>query len=223
VATLEAIASAQVRDSREREYSWPTGEIKITASRVRSGEPSREKIERPQPDLGDEPTRVRVQKLCVAYAAGGRRAEDAEVLAEEYLQRALAGEDFTAMVVEHSDEATPDGEPVPGLVRVLNHGAFDVESLRAQFDVQIANRARVEELVDRYRRDEIGIEEFTKAKESLQREVMRQINALRWVQRNLTPPLFTKLAFELEPGEFGKTLVTGGGMLAGWYVVHRIE
>jgi hypothetical protein len=108
-------------------------------------------------------------------------------------------------------------------VRVLNHGAFDVESLRAQFDVQIANRARVEELVDRYRRDEIGIEEFTKAKESLQREVMRQINALRWVQRNLTPPLFTKLAFELEPGEFGKTLVTGGGMLAGWYVVHRIE
>lgn len=67
-----------------------------------------------------EPAYITVQQCLIGVAEGmdsvDRPEEEAEILARELHQKAVAGEDFDAIVREHSDDA------IPGIWMMANHG-----------------------------------------------------------------------------------------------------
>ncbi|MDP6963212.1 MAG: peptidylprolyl isomerase, partial [Planctomycetota bacterium] len=117
VSVLEKIADIAVKPNPQSgEPSHPTQSAVIKTCRVIEGAVPQfeEVVQRPLPDIGDEPEFIRIQHVLVSFAGTRTQAlrtkEEAEKLAAEILKRAQAGEDFAKLVEEYSDD--PGGKTV---------------------------------------------------------------------------------------------------------------
>ena len=74
--------------------------------------------------MADEPDQITIQHVLVSFketaVQADRSRDEAESLAGQLLERARGGEDFAAMVVEHSDDPVQPGDEEPGVYRLLN-------------------------------------------------------------------------------------------------------
>jgi len=86
----------------------------------------------------DEPDTVVVQHILIGFkkSVPGKKLErtkkEAQVLAEQLLERALAGEDFDAMVQEYTDDQ------YPGIYRLTNRDAPLLQDARKRSEM-VAN------------------------------------------------------------------------------------
>ena len=224
IAALEAAANVPVQMTRRRELSVPTQKVEITATRVVQGDPPREEIVRPKPDLGGEPARLRLQALRVKF--GGKAnpsSEEAEAEVRALMARAQAGDDFSHLIREYSADKPREGEDPPGEVRIINHGVFDVESERRLYDARVRYRAALDDLARKFRAEEVDIAAFSETKDELQRELRELEQSLHWHPRNTVPNEFADLVFSLELGGYEVIQVYVGVVPRGWYVLKRIE
>ncbi len=209
VSALEAMSDAPtLRDGREN--SKPKVEVLIKSAKVMEGAaPSGEKIERPQPDFGGQPAVVEVQHILLSFAGANpripatRTREETEALVSDIVKRARAGEDFVAMLIEHSDDPVQPGDKNPGIYKLLNTGAFETPDRASMAILENAQKEWDSTIKDLQAK--LGAGEIT------QEQLQEQANALRTRLMALVPkqavpreqmvPGFSKTAFELEVGE----------------------
>jgi len=229
VALLEAIASTPTVRDATGTLSRPSKKITIVkASVARGPSATRETIERPQPDCGGQPLKVDVQHILVSFAGAPtsratRTKEEAEALAKQVLERARAGEDFDDLVRSSSDATLHPLANPPGMYRLLNRGAFDVQSERARMELSGERERRSKALEERYSKGEIDGETLGTESESLRKEIEARVGTTCYQPRSAVVQGFADAAFALQPGEIA--LVPWDAELSpyGWHVIRRLR
>lgn len=232
IAVLERIADIEtVNNPFSGEPSQPTQRAVATEVRVKRGKPTveAEEIKRPPIDLNGEPERIRIQHILISFAgtrtAATRTKEEAEALADEVLKRAQAGEDFSSLVMEYTDDPGSKGSTPPGMYSMLNKGQQKPElSEEQQKDMEAWNK-EVEEFVEGLRAKvnsgELPIEQ---AREQLQSHpAMAKLQTFSWTPRNQLVPAFGDTGFQLEVGEVGVATYDPQASPFGWHIILRYE
>ncbi len=230
VDALEKLANAPtVKDGREN--SKPQVEVLITSAVVKKKPlpESREKIERPAPDLGGEPERILVQHVLISFQGANpripatRSKEEAAQLAKEIQRRARDGEDFTSLVRKYSaDPAGPD-DPSPGTYLLLNDGVSDTASERAMFQAEQRYNQRTQELRARMGKGELKFEEVQAQLDALKKELLAGLPKPMPTPRGRMVPGFSDTAFSLKPGEIGIAAYNPQTCPFGYHVIKRLR
>lgn len=231
VETLEALADVPAAAGGGGEASKPTKSVTITKAEVLEGEaPTGETIERPEEpvDLGGQPERVTVQHVLISFngvpqLGSERSKEEAEALAQEIVEKARAGEDFKALVLEFSDDPVTEGDPNPGVYRLLNNDVRDRASERAMYDLNARYMARAEGMQQQQQAGEMTQEEFEAKMGELVAEAQLEAAPMMWMPRAQMVPGFGDTAFGLEVGAVGLLPYDEQSSPFGWHVIKRIE
>ncbi|RMH01368.1 MAG: hypothetical protein D6702_11655 [Planctomycetota bacterium] len=227
VDTLEALANAPT-DPRSREGSRPTVPVRIERARVVAGPapPPQEKIERPAPDLGGEPAMIEVQHVLVSFrdtrVKADRSKEEAFELARIVLEKARAGEDFSALVREYSDDPIDPRDPLPGLYRMTNRGVTDPVFERAIFEAEKKYQARDQELTAKVGKGEISYQEKQQQMQALKQELLGQLPPQSFPRQQMAKA-FGDVAFSLGVGEIGMAEYSPVESPFGWHIIKRIK
>jgi len=234
VATLEALSNAPV-EVGGAERSKPTRRLTIEKATVHRGAPpaTSDVIARPMPDLRGEPAKVTVQHVLISFSGTGttatRTKEEAAALAAKVLARAQAGEDFTALVRELSDDPNDPDDPKPGVYEMFNHGVRDVAAERAlylaQRDATEKARALNTELQTKVRAGEMSQIEMRQKLEAYQKELKAGLQELAAAPRPRAQMVtgFGDVAFSLEVGGIGTTEFDPASSKFGWHIIRRLE
>lgn len=229
VATLEALANTPVQGGMGGPPSQPAVEAKIVRAAVKKGAPpAGEKIERPKPDLGDQPERVEVQHVLISFRGASpqvkatRTKEEAEALAEKVRERAEAGEDFSALVIEVSDDPPQKDAETPGVYLLRNRGVHDLAAERALFKSQMAAQKEMQAFVQQVQAGEKTQEEFQARRDEIAAELTKAFLAVG-ASRDQMVPGFGDLAFSLEVGDVGIVPYDAKSSPFGWHVLKRLE
>lgn len=227
VATLEAVANAPT-DPRSREGAKPLQPVLITRAEVIEGPaPAPERpLERPAPDLGGEPAVIEIQHILISFAGTGTEAtrtkEEAFELAQVVHARALAGEDFTALLREHSDDPIQPGDPLPGLYRLTNRGVSDPVFERAIFQAERAFTARDQELSALVGQGKLSFQQKTKEMEKHKEELIAKLPRRSFPRQQMVPA-FGDIGFKLQVGEIGLAEYNPITSKFGWHIIKRIQ
>ncbi len=238
VSTLEAIASiAVVRDPDGGEKSMPLHVVTVTGTRVRRGAaPLTEPLERPLPDLGGEPARVKVQMFVVTQQGRDpepRTPEETSALVELAHERVLAGEDFATLAAEFSDGGDADGgssdgeggpaAPRLGTDTVVNTGVPTTESLRRHYEgmKEIGDYRRV--IYEDVKTGKINTDQFRELANARRTAVLERIWPFIAKRRADYPKAVGDAMFSMQAGEV--TLIPQDAATAprGWYFLKRVE
>jgi peptidyl-prolyl cis-trans isomerase B (cyclophilin B) len=235
VSTLEALANAPT-DPRSREGAKPTVPVVITKAEVVEGPapaPS-EEIARPPADLGGEAAIVEVQHVLISFKdtrvaasdptgkAAKRTKEEAFELAQQVLAQAQGGADFTALVREHSDDPINPADPLPGVYRMVNNGAMDLDFERAIFRAEKTFSARDQELSKQVGEGKITYKQKTEEMEKLKQELIASLPP-RSLQRAQMAKGFGDVGFALQVGEVGLAEYSVTASPFGWHIIKRIK
>ncbi len=229
VAMLESIANVEVARGPTNEVSQPRRKVTIVEARVKRGElPAREPIVRPEPDCGGEPLKVVVQHVLISFdgaprSRSKRTKEEADAVARDVLERAKGGEDFSELVRSRSDDAIEPGIELPGAVRLLNHGAFDVPSQRALVELDREFEARRKLVEERFAKNEIDGASMGEEIEQMRQEMVRRAEVYRYLPRAGVVGGLGDAAFALAPGEVALVPWEAKRSPHGWHVLKRIE
>ncbi len=227
VGALEALANAPT-DPRSREGSKPVVPVLITRAEVVQGPApaSNEKIERPPADLGGEAEIIEVQHVLVSFketrVAAPRTKEEALVLAQQVLAKAQAGEDFTALVKAHTDDPINPADELPGVYRMVNNGAVDLDFERAIFEAEKKFSARDQELSKQVGAGEITYKQKTDEMQKLKEELIATLPA-QSLPRGRMAKGFGDVGFSLQVGEIGLAEYHLKDSPFGWHIIKRIK
>lgn len=229
-ATLEAIANVETLPDG-RENSRPAKPVTIVRAEVVEGAaPSGETIERPavQVDLGDEPERVVVQHVLIGFSGAPRvdaerSKEEAAALAQQVLEEARGGADFTELVRTRSDDTAPEDHPQPGVYRLLNEGVRARDAERRMYELSQEFQTDIAALEARQRAGEITEQEMQEQGMALQAAARTEAESSMWIERGRMVPAFCDVAFSLDVGEVGLAEYDAERSPFGWHVIKRLE
>lgn len=178
-----------------------------------------------------EPDRVLIQHVLVSFretpVQAARSRAEAEALARALLDRARGGEDFAALVREHSDDPCAPDDPRPGCYLVLNHGvAGDGDFERLMDALNARAEARHAELERGVAAGTLAVAAAETAMESFIEELRAEADLARLRSghpRAALVPAFGDLGFALRPGEIGLAEHDERRSPFGWHLIKRLE
>ncbi|MDF1839413.1 MAG: peptidylprolyl isomerase, partial [Planctomycetota bacterium] len=228
-STLEAIAAVPVEPGVTGEPSRPTRSIEILRATVHKGAlPDAQPIELPiraQDQMG-WPNTVEVQTLLVAVGGGilpvERSVKEAETLAKSLLERALAGEDFDALVAAHSDDPVQKGTQPPPGYRFAQTGSHPKLGQKEVYEMNNEFQERFNALGTAKRAGELDSKQVADQARSLQIDLMRQIRKVTTIPKSQRRALADR-AFQLEVGEIQLIPRDPARTLEGYYLMRRVR
>jgi parvulin-like peptidyl-prolyl isomerase len=181
--------------------------------------------------MAPEPDRVLLQHVLISFrdtpVGAPRSREEAESLAAQVLSRALAGEDFSALVRQMSDDPPAPGAEPPGALRVLNHGARGDGSFeRAVSELNRRAAQRQAELESRVVGGELAVADAEAEMERFLEALRTESDAARagaGYPRAALVPAFGDVGFRLAPGAVGVAPHDERSSPFGWHVIKRLE
>jgi hypothetical protein len=232
VEVLESIADIQTapQPMNPRERSRPTIEALMTEVRVVKGEPAvNEEVKRPGPDLQGAPERIIVQHILISMAGTAvpgvtRTKEEAEQLANQMLEQARGGKDFTALVMEFTDDETSKSTEPPGQYRLMNDGVFmDYEDLKAQVAIFKARQEVITDLQAKVQAQELTMQQAQELLRAGDEGRMVELQKMQWFPRGDMAQGFSDTAFSLEVGGVGMAAHDPVTSPFGWHIIKRIK
>jgi peptidyl-prolyl cis-trans isomerase B (cyclophilin B) len=238
VTAIEAMASVPVGGPQR---TSPMRAVKMKKVTVKRGElPStNEVVERPKADIGDEPEIITIQHVLISFQGTGvpdvtRSQAEAEALAKEILAKAKAGEDFTSLVMQYSDDSGLDEkDDLPGSYAMANTGRLDPAIAKAQFRemmtfqkaLQEAQQKKVAELRPLFDAKKITMEEAQgQLDEFMKAEQKRLMPAIEQVyRRGEMMSGFGDVGFSLKVGEVGMASYSPRASKFGWHIIRRAK
>ncbi len=215
VDAIEAMANVPVGGPQQ---SSPMRSVKMVKVEVVKGKApkGKKKIERPAPDLKGEPAKVNVQHILISFAGTGipgvtRTKEEAKALAQEIFEKARLGEDFSALVKEHSDDPVKPGDALPGSYYMTNIGVQDIAWDRAAFGKQNELVAKIEA---KQLTREKAIEQFQAFMAELGPQPMARAQMVS---------AFGDVSFSLKVGEIGMADFSSTASKFGWHIIRRVN
>jgi len=179
--------------------------------------------------MADEPDRITIQHVLVSFdetpVQAKRSREEAEALAQAVLERAQGGEDFVALVREHSDDPIQESDPQPGTYSLLNHGQAgedfaavisELNGRAAEHEAALTKRIEGGELSV-----EQGQEEMNSFIEGLQTEAEERQASFAH-PRGAMVPAFGDVGFGLGVGEVGLATYDTDASPFGWHIIKRL-
>jgi hypothetical protein len=176
-----------------------------------------------------EADQIKIQHILISFDAtpvqAQRSKEDAEKLANEIFASAQSSDDFSAMVVEHSDDPITPGDTSPGTYNLANHnqegedfGAF-ISELNAEAEAKDKElRAKIEE-------GELSVEAATKTMDDFIEELRARSEAKQASvvhPRAAMVPAFGDVGFGLEIGAVGMAEFDTEKSPFGWHIIKRL-
>ncbi len=229
VAVLEAIANIPTTPNpMSGEDSSPTKRAAIKEARIIRGVPTvSEPIERPKPDLGGEPERIRIQHVLVSFGGktptATRTQAEAETLAQEILQRAQAGEDFDALVQEYSDDPGSKDTVPAGSYSLLNKGIRDYASEEASFELQKQAQTLQQELLAEVDAKTLTMDQAREQYMETMKALQAELASVQWWSRGDMVPAFGDVGFTLQVGEVGMAPFDAQSSPFGFHIIKRYE
>jgi parvulin-like peptidyl-prolyl isomerase len=181
--------------------------------------------------MAQEPDRILLQHVLISFretpVEAPRSRTEAESLAQEILQRALGGEDFSELVRGFSDDVSQEGAARPGTFLVLNHnspGDGSFERTIAELN-QRAERYQAE-LERRIEAGEMGVPEAEQGMEEFIEALRAESDEARAASgfpRAALVPAFGDVGFRLQCNEIGLAPHDERSSPFGWHVIKRLE
>jgi len=181
--------------------------------------------------MAQEPDRILLQHVLVSFretpVEAPRSRAEAEILAQEVLQRALGGEDFSVLVRGYSDDLSQEGESRPGCFLVLNHGAKGDGSFERKI-AELNQRAEKyqTDLEQRIEAGEMGVPEAEQSMEAFIEALRAESDDARAAAgfpRAALVPAFGDVGFRLQQNEIGLAPHDEKSSPFGWHVIKRLE
>jgi cyclophilin family peptidyl-prolyl cis-trans isomerase len=230
VAVLEQMADIKCTiNPMGGEPSNPTQTATVKTCRVVEGAVPQfdDIVRRPLPDIGDEPEYIRIQHILISFkgtrTSATRTQEEAEALAAEVLKRAQAGEDFSCLVMEFTDDPGGKDTTPKGSYAMLNTGRHNEESDKLSAEIQkeamglqIALRARIDS-------KEITLEQATAEFAESSKGLRARLSAIQWLPRGRMVPGFGNIGFNLQVAEIGVSNFSKTDSPFGWHIIKRYE
>jgi parvulin-like peptidyl-prolyl isomerase len=230
VAVLEQMADIKCTiNPMGGEPSNPTQTATVKTCRVVEGAVPQfdDIVRRPLPDIGDEPEYIRIQHILISFkgtrTSATRTQEEAEALAAEVLKRAQAGEDFSSLVMEFTDDPGGKDTTPKGSYAMLNTGRHNEESDKLSAEIQkeamglqIALRARIDS-------KEITLEQATAEFAESSKGLRARLSAIQWLPRGRMVPGFGNIGFNLQVAEIGVSNFSKTDSPFGWHIIKRYE
>ncbi len=177
-----------------------------------------------------EPDRVLIQHLLISFretpVQAPRTRAEAESLAHALFTRAQAGEDFSALAREHSDDPCEENDPAPGRYLILNHGITSDGSFERLID---GSNERAEnhhaELEKQLDDGKITVEQAEQDLEAFIEALRNEIEAARATHgfpRGTLVSAFGDVGFGLQPGEVAMAEHDEERSPFGWHVIKRL-
>jgi peptidyl-prolyl cis-trans isomerase B (cyclophilin B) len=238
VASIEAMANVPVGGPQR---TSPMRAVKMEKVVVKRGElpTTDEVIERPKADIGDEPEMITIQHVLISFEGAGVRGvtrgqAEAEALAKQILEKAKAGEDFTSLVMEYSDDSGLDEkDDLPGSYAMANTGRLNPAIAKAQFrqmstfqkTFSVSRDAKIAELTPLFQAKKITQEEAQKILDEFlmaeQKRLMPQDDQV--YRRGEMMPGFGDVGFSLKVGEVGMASYSPRSSKYGWHIIRRAK
>lgn len=176
-----------------------------------------------------EINRIEIQHILVSFddtpVQAQRTKDEAKVIASNLLEQAKAAEDFAAMVLEHSDDPVREGDPSPGVYRLLNtgiegedFGAF-VTALNAEAE------AKQKELTTKIEDGEMTVADAEKVMQVFIEDLRARGDAKQATiehPRAAMVPAFGDVGFALEVGDVGMADYDAEKSPFGWHIIKRL-
>lgn len=181
--------------------------------------------------MAQEPDSILLQHVLISFretpVEAPRTRAEAEALAQEVLQRALAGEDFSELVRGFSDDASQEGAARPGTFLVLNHGTSGDGSFeRTIADLNLRAERHQSDLERRIEAGEMGVPEAEQSMEDFIEALRAEADEARAAAgfpRAALVPAFGDVGFRLLPDEIGLAPHDERSSPFGWHVIKRLE
>ncbi len=177
-----------------------------------------------------EPDRISIQHVLISFAdaptEATRSLDEARELADEVLQLARGGEEFTELVRQHSDDPIQPGNPNPGVYQLLNH---NVEGRTfAEFVDDLNRRAQEHHqlLATSVQSGDKSPQEAEAEMNTFVQELQAegdQMNAELPHPRGAMVPAFGDVGFALEVGEVSVAEFSEESSPFGWHVIKRLS
>lgn len=231
VAALEAVASVPTSaNPMTREKSRPLKRATIVEARAVKGPApaSEEVIARPQAPI-EGPSIIAVQHVLISFlgspAGGTRSKEEAAALAQDVLERARKGEDFSALVKQYSADPVDPKDPLPGVYRITVPGYTDPSLYQGVVQRQSMMHTLLKETEAKLRAGEINNRQWLTelSKQEAQQGIQAFVQGARSFARDEMVPAFGDVGFALEVGEVGLAPYDQRASPFGWHVIKRIE
>lgn len=181
--------------------------------------------------MAQEPDRILLQHVLISFretpVEAPRTRAEAESLAQQVLERALGGADFSELVRSYSDDVSQEGSARPGTFLVLNHSARGDGSFERQI-AELNQRAEKfqAELERRIEAGEMGVPEAEQSMEAFI-EALRaesdEARAAAGFPRAALVPAFGDVGFRLQCQEIGLAPHDEKNSPFGWHVIKRLE
>lgn len=179
--------------------------------------------------LMSEPERIEIQHVLVSFketqVAADRTKEEAQALAADLLERAKSGDDFTALVREHSDDPIHEEDPSPGVYKMINTGVDGMDFGQVISELNGRAAEREAQLTKAIEEGEMSVEEAQAQMEAFVEELQgeaakRQSDTPH--PRAAMVAAFGDVGFALAEGEVGLAEFDEEKSPFGWHVIKRL-
>jgi len=231
VAALEAAASVPTGvNPMSGEPSRPLKKAAMLEVRAVKGPApvGDEVIARPMPEIS-RPSVIAVQHVLIGFAGspvgGTRSKEEAATFAQDILERARKGEDFTALVRQYSADPVDPTDPNPGVYRITVPGFTDPAPYQGVVQRQSMMATLLKETEAKMRAGEVSNRQWLAElqKQETQQGIVTFVRSARSFARDEMVPAFGDVGFTLEVGEIGLAPYDAKASPFGWHVIKRIE
>jgi len=173
--------------------------------------------------------RIKIQHILVSFDAtpvqAKRTKEEAQALASELRERAIGGADFAELVREHSDDPIQEGDPAPGVYRLLNNG-IEGENFQEFVDALNAEaEAKHLEIDNQIKEGEITKEEANNAMQTFVDDLRARGDAKQETiehPRGAMVPAFGDVGFSLDVDGIGVAEYNEASSPFGWHIIKRL-
>jgi parvulin-like peptidyl-prolyl isomerase len=176
-----------------------------------------------------EPDKITIQHCLVSFketpVQAERSQEEAQELAAKVLERARAGEDFSALVREFSDDPSPEDHPQPGTYLMLNNGVEGMDFGQVISDLNGRAAAKEEELKKAMDDGSMELDAAQAQMESFVAELQAEAEKMQSSTphpRAAMVPGFGDVGFSLAEGEVGIAEFDAEKSPFGWHVIKRL-
>lgn len=176
-----------------------------------------------------EPDRIEIQHVLVSFKetpVGVERTKDeAQTLAAELFERAKGGEDFAAMVFEHSDDPVQEGDPKPGVYKLLNTGVDGLDFGQVISELNGRAAEREAQLTKAIEEGEMAVKDAEEVMQAFIEELQKEAAAKQAETphpRAAMVAAFGDVGFSLGEGEVGLAEFDEEKSPFGWHIIKRL-
>lgn len=176
-----------------------------------------------------EPERIEIQHVLVSFKetpVGAERTKDeALALAGELLERAKGGEDFAAMVHEFSDDPVQEGDPKPGVYKLLNTGVEGLDFGQVISELNGRAAEREAQLTKAIEEGEMAVKDAEEVMQAFIEELQKEAAAKQAETphpRAAMVAAFGDVGFSLGEGEVGLAEFDEEKSPFGWHIIKRL-